>query len=572
MVNQFSKYLNMKYDEKQNLIYYISDENGIHNLWKYDLDNDEKVQVTDEDQNINGYWLESNNSIVAIDYNGNERNQFYSLENQIVLNQLIKDEEYFHHYGIYDENQDGYYIVRNHYDSSVFELCLIKRNEKPKVLYDFDAPVAILSSIENNQLLLTCENSNIMKQLYVFHTDSLGAEKLPTAPSQFLSFNEIKGQNYAYCLSDWETGFINIYKINLIDWSYQRLTSFNWDIEHIIWSESYDQATVVVNENGCSTLYNFDVDNKDITEIEFRNDGVIHSIQKRDENQLLILFSSIDVPHCILNYNLKNNTYNILIENSGKANSVEWRMHSYRSFDGLNISYFMYESENMRNGSTLIYIHGGPESQERPEFKELYYKLHQQGISIVIPNIRGSKGYGRYYLELDNQTKRLDAMKDVIALRENLISNHGCDKDNISVMGISYGGFMTLLLITHHPELWKSAIDIVGISHLKTFLTNTSPWRRKQRSSEYGLLEEHDEFFEKISPLPKAKNIQVPLLVFHSIHDTRVPNSESVQLVESMKNNNQEVMFTSYENEGHIYKRKENLYDMEQKIGEFLAE
>src|SRR5699024_4905423 len=143
--------------------------------------------------------------------------------------------------------------------------------------------------------------------------------------------------------------------------------------------------------------------------------------------------------------------------------------------------------------------------------------------------------------------------------------------DDMFVMGISYGGFMTLLLITHHPELWRYAIDIVGISHLITFLTNTSPWRRKQRSSEYGILGEHDEFFEKISPLPKAKNIQVPLLVFHSMYDTRVPNSESVQLVNSMKNNNQDVMFTSYENEGHIYKRKENLDDMERKIKEFLG-
>ncbi|WP_462420269.1 alpha/beta hydrolase family protein [Salinicoccus sp. Marseille-QA3877] len=570
-MNHFNKYLNMKYDERQNIIYYISDESGIHNLWKYDLDNDEKVQVTDEDQNINDYWLEPNDNIVAIDYNGNERHQLYSLENQNDLNPLIKDEEYFHHYGTYDENQDGYYIIRNHHDSSAFELCLIKRTEELKVLYDFDAPVVILSSIENNQLLLTYENSNIMKQLYIFNTDSLKVEKLPIAPSRFLSFTNVDGKDYAYCLSDWETGFINVYKLNLIDWSYQRLTSFSWDIEHIVWSERYDQATVIVNENGCSKLYNFDVDTGDITEIEFRNDVVIHSIQKRDENQLLILFSSVDVPHCIVNYNLQSNTYSTLVENNGTAETINWKMHSYKSFDGLDVPYFMYESENVGKAPTLIYIHGGPESQERPEFKELYYQLQQQGISIVIPNIRGSKGYGRYYLELDNQIKRLDAMKDVLSLRENLISNHDCDKDNISLMGISYGGFMTLLLITHHPELWRSAIDIVGISHLKTFLTNTSPWRRKQRSSEYGVLGKHDEFFEEISPLPRAKDIQVPLLVFHSVHDTRVPNSESVQLVESMKNNNQHVMFTSYENEGHIYKRKENLDDMERKIKEFLG-
>src|SRR5699024_10751739 len=271
--------------------------------------------------------------------------------------------------------------------------------------------------------------------------------------SMFLSSTNVDEKDYAYCLSDWETGFINVYKLNLIDWSYQRLTSFSWDIEHIVWSERYDQATVIVNENGCSKLYNFDVDTGDITEIDFRNDGVIHSIQKRDENELFILFSSVDVPHCIVNYNLQSNTYSTLVENSGTAETVNWKLHSYKSFDGLDVPYFIYEVEHMDEARVLIDIHGGPESQERPEFKELYYQLHQQGISIVIPNIRGSKGYGRPYMEMDDQTKRLDAMRDVISLRENLISNHGCDKNNISLMGISYGGFMILFLYTNNPDV-----------------------------------------------------------------------------------------------------------------------
>ena len=572
MVAHFSKYLNMKYDEEQNLIYYISDESGIHNLWKYDLNNHKRIQLTDEEQNVNDYWLEQGENIVAIDYNGNERNQLYGLDNQNDLNPIIKDEAYFHHYGIYDEDEDRFYLVRNHFASPSFEVCLIKRNEEPKVLSEFDAPVSILSKLDNDELLLTYENSNIIKQLYILNTGTHEVKKLPTAPSRFLSFNKVHGKNYAYCLSDWETGFINLYELNLHDWSYQRLTSFEWDIEHIIWSGNYEQATIVVNENGCSALYRFDVGQREMSEVDFRKAGVIHSIQEKDNSQLLILFSSVDVPHCILNYDFKSQSYDILVENSGHADNIDWKVHSYRSFDGLNIPYFIYEAENMDKERTLIYIHGGPESQERPEFKELYYQLHRQGISIVIPNIRGSKGYGRYYLDLDNQTKRLDAMKDVVSLREHLISNHDCDKDNISVMGISYGGFMTLLLITHYPELWRSAIDIVGISHLKTFLNNTSPWRRNQRSSEYGLLGKHDDFFEEISPLPKANDIQVPLLVFHSVHDTRVPNSESVQLVETMKNHNQNVKFTSYENEGHIYKRQENLDDMKKKIVRFLVE
>lgn len=569
-MEDFSKYSNMKYDENNNFIYYISNENGLPNLWRFNMESSEKFQLTDEKQNVTDYWLEENNIIIAIDYNGNERNQFYKLKEDMSLETVINDSDFFHHYGIYENESQNLYLTRNKFNSESFDLCVFKKNNDLEILTHFDMPINILSIIGHDKLLLAAEVNNIAKQLFIYNIETSDVFKVPLSPSRFSDFKVIDKSNYAYCLSDWDNGFMNIYKIDLNDWSYHKVTSFNWDIENIQWSKNFKNAEVVLNENGCSILYHFNLATDDITQHGFRKDGVIHSMKKIENDHLLILYSSVDVPHCIINYNIDEDNSEIILKNTGDANKVKWEMLSYHSFDGLKIPYFIYKSENKEKRPAVIYIHGGPESQERPEFKELYYQLNQQGASVIIPNIRGSKGYGRFYLELDNQTKRLDAMQDIISLRECLITRHKYDSDNISLMGISYGGFMTLLLITHHPQLWKMAVDIVGISHLSTFLNNTSPWRRKQRSSEYGFLGEHDEFFEEISPLPRAKDITTPLIVFHSIHDSRVPNSESVQIVESMQKNNQDVSFTSYENEGHVYTRKESINDMNNKIIQFL--
>lgn len=570
-MENFSKYLNIKHDQKNNYIYYISDENGLRSLYRLNLSNYEKTQVTKYSQNIKDFWIEENDVIIAVDYNGNERNQLYRLSGIQDTLDIINDPDYFHQYFTYQPKDEKFYITRNYFDSDKFEICTVDKSNHLKILNDFEQPVEIISFIEENKLLLSFEINNILHQLFTYNIETEELLKLSTPPSRFQKFIKIKQKDYAFCLSDWNNGFMNIYKLNLTDWTYNQVSGFDWDIEDVQWSEDFQHAILSVNENGCSLLYHFNIKVNKLRKLNFRSDGVIDSMQWLNDGQLLILFSSIDIPHCILRYSFDEGTSEVILENTGKANKIDWEIFSYLSFDGLKIPYFIYKTKKKDESQALIYIHGGPESQERPEFKELYYKLNQQGMSIIIPNIRGSRGYGRYYLELDDQTKRLDAMNDIISLREHMITNHNFDSQKISVMGISYGGFMTLLLITHHPSLWKSAVDIVGISDLSTFLKNTSPWRRLQRSSEYGFLGEHDQFFEKISPLLKAEGIKTPLRIFHSHYDSRVPNSESEQIVDSMKKLNKDIRFTAYENEGHIYMRRENINDMNEKIIKFLT-
>ncbi|MEH7524670.1 prolyl oligopeptidase family serine peptidase, partial [Bacillus sp. JJ1503] len=177
------------------------------------------------------------------------------------------------------------------------------------------------------------------------------------------------------------------------------------------------------------------------------------------------------------------------------------------------------------------------------------------GYAVVAPNIRGSTGYGKTYTHLDDVRKRMDALKDLISLVEWLKGDIHVDTGKIAVMGGSYGGFMVLSAISHYPDLWAAAVDIVGISSLRTFLKTTSPWRKRFRETEYGTVEEDGEFFDQIDPLNLTDHITSPLMVIHGVNDPRVPIEESEQIVNKLKKRDHPITFIRIEDEGHTFSK-----------------
>ena len=566
----YVKYSDMKSGENGEALFYISDESGKRELWQMNLVDGKVSQVTYEEENIKDYWFEEHGVVLAIDHNGNERNQLHRLEGDGAP-PFIQEPDYFHHYGIYDEESGKFMLTRNHHSSAVFELCSYNRQEGLVILEEFKSPAYIKKQLGEETLLMTLDVDNIDKELYTYNMHEGSLSKLPMPKGRFKSISLNSDDGPAYAVADWDDGCLNLYEVDLTDWSHVKVTSFPWDMEHFKLSDDGKSAVVSVNENGCSTLYHYDPGSHEVQKVDFRGDGVIHSMEWPASDELYLLFSSTDVPHCICRLDMERKEQEIILQNNGDTEEIRWRMLSFTSFDGLEVPYFSYEPKN-GHGSAVIHVHGGPESQARPEFNELYYRLYKEGITVAVPNIRGSLGYGRFYLEADDREKRLDAMADVVALRTHLIDRRDMNGKDISIMGRSYGGFMTLLLVTHHPELWRKAVDIVGISDLTTFLHDTPSWRRDLRSAEYGFLGVHDKMFDEISPLMRAEYVKAPLMIFHSHHDSRVPFTESVQMADRMKNNGQDVTFTAYENEGHTFMRRKNLDDMNGKIIKYLIE
>jgi protease II len=209
----------------------------------------------------------------------------------------------------------------------------------------------------------------------------------------------------------------------------------------------------------------------------------------------------------------------------------------------------------------LISIHGGPEAQARPTFLAyLNYLVDELGVAIVVPNVRGSSGYGKTYLALDNAEKREDSVKDIGALLDWIATEPGLDASRVMVAGGSYGGYMTLAVMTHYSSRLACGFDTVGISNFVTFLEHTQAYRRDLRRVEYG--DERDPrmraFLESIAPVRHAGDIRKPLLVASGANDPRVPVSESDQMVAAVEANGVPVWYLVAKDEGHGYQKKAN--------------
>lgn len=221
----------------------------------------------------------------------------------------------------------------------------------------------------------------------------------------------------------------------------------------------------------------------------------------------------------------------------------------------------------------LILIHGGPEAQARPAFSEfIQFLVRERKIAVVVPNVRGSTGYGKTYRALDDGRKREDAVKDIGALIGYLGTQPQYDPKRIGVYGGSYGGYMVLASLVQFSDRLRAGVDIVGISNFVTFLENTSPYRVDQRRPEYGDERDPDmrKFLTSISPLSRADQIRQPVFVIQGANDPRVPRSEAEQILKAVRGNGIGAWYLLALDEGHGFRKKANRDRMSEAVIQFL--
>ena len=243
---------------------------------------------------------------------------------------------------------------------------------------------------------------------------------------------------------------------------------------------------------------------------------------------------------------------------------AEPKLVRWKSFDGLTISGFLYQPDAKKfpgKRPVIVNIHGGPESQARPGFiGRNNYLINESGFAMLYPNVRGSSGFGKTFLAMDNGMKREDSVKDIGALFDWISDQPDLDATKVLVMGGSYGGYMALAVAAHYSDRITGAIDTVGMSNFVTFLTNTESYRRDLRRVEYG--DERDpemrKFLEGISPLNNAQKIRKPLFVVQGKNDPRVPYTEAEQIVAQLKKQKTPVWFLMALDEGHGFAKKSN--------------
>jgi dipeptidyl aminopeptidase/acylaminoacyl peptidase len=383
-----------------------------------------------------------------------------------------------------------------------------------------------------------------------------------------------------YYLTDKDSEFRRLARHDLVTGSDTLITGeIPWDIESFDLSDDGQLIALVANEEGSDTLHGFNIATGREFPVHRFSQGRISGLKfRRDSHELGFSRSSTREASDAFSLNLDSPAMQMQgVETQGLERWTESEtggldtsafaeptLIQYTSFDGRRIPAFIYRPGAARFPGprpVLIDIHGGPESQFRPGFLgRLNYLVGELGIVLVMPNVRGSAGYGKTYLKLDNGMLREGAVKDIGALFDWIAQQPDLDKGRVGVTGGSYGGFMSLAVQTTYNDRIKAGIDIVGISNFVTFLKNTQGYRQDLRRAEYG--DERDlkmrEFLERISPLASAGKIRTPILIVQGQNDPRVPISEAEQVASAVRKNGVPVWYVVGKNEGHGFARKVN--------------
>ena len=246
-------------------------------------------------------------------------------------------------------------------------------------------------------------------------------------------------------------------------------------------------------------------------------------------------------------------------------------LETLKARDGLTFTGWLHRlPPGVAARGALIWLHGGPEGQSRPDYSELFPELLDAGIMVFAPNVRGSGGFGRSFMHADDKEKRFAAIDDVADCVRFLVDSGLVDPHQIACAGWSYGGYLTLAALTFHPSLFAAGISICGMSDLSTFYRNTEPWIAAAAYPKYGHPVRDRELLEALSPLRRVEALTAPVLVVHGAHDTNVPVSESEQIVEALVQAGRRVRFLLFDDDGHDIDKQENRATLTAAIAEWL--
>jgi len=346
-------------------------------------------------------------------------------------------------------------------------------------------------------------------------------------------------------------------------------TDTAWDVENLALSEDGRRLAAVFNVDGRDELRLFDSASGSELARPKVPGGQISGLKWHPKrvDELAITLNSPQSPASIFSVDTAGGaaqrwttagTAGVDPAGFRDAEIVRWK-----SFDGRIISGILTMPPARFTGPrpVMIAIHGGPEAQATVSFNGRFnYLLNELGIALLEPNVRGSSGYGKTFLDLDNGIKREDSVKDIGALLDWIAAEPRLNAKRVMVQGGSYGGYMVLASLVHYSDRLRGGIDVVGISDFVSFLGNTESYRRDLRRVEYG--DERDPavraVLDKIAPLANASRIRAPLLVVHGKNDPRVPVTEAEQIVQKVRTSGTPVWYLVADNEGHGFARKAN--------------
>jgi len=536
-----------------------------------------REQITFFDEPVGGRFLPEATDgaiLMTMSQGGNENDQVYLLDRATFSSTLLTDGKSRNLLGPVEQNGKRMIVhsnVRNGRDTDMYIADTRKANTM-QLLQQADGEfwTATDWSLDGSRLLMKHYVSINESYPAIFDVAKKERKPLPAPAEGKVSFGTLvfsKDGRSAYVPTDAKGEFLQLARLDLETLKYTFLSEdIPWDVADVVVDPTTGAVVFSVNENGASRLYLLENDKPRELKLPL---GIVGSIEfSNDGKSLGLSLARPEAPADAYSLRLSDGeltrwTYSEVGGLDPSKFVVPERIQ-FTTFDDRKIPAYYFRPRTAsadKKAPVLISIHGGPESQYRPLFSGItQYQVNEMGIAVIAPNVRGSAGYGKTYLQLDNAELREDSVKDIGALLDWIKTQPELDASRVAVTGGSYGGYMVLASLVNFPDRIKAGIDIVGICNFVTFLERTSPYRQDLRRAEYG--DERKpamrEIFDKISPAKRVDKIRSSLLVAHGVNDPRVPIFEAQQIAEKVRAAGRPVWTVYADNEGHGFGKKDN--------------
>lgn len=579
----------------------FADVNQIHRV---DMPGGARQQITFYDEPVFGVSRQPNGSKVIFtrDAGGSEFTQIFQLDPVDGVTTLLTDGESRNGATLWDRQgrRIAYQSTRRNGASNDVWLMDPASPDGP------DSAEIVLESPDGSwwgPTEFSESGSKVLIENYVSIADSrIHLLDLDTRELTLLTGGDTPSANYGLGFDDANGGFWFITNQNgeYLQLAWQAMTpaadiefitsDIPWDISGGAMSHDRKRIAFSSNENGMSRVYLMDTATRAYRPVANIPTGLAFGLSfSPDDHYLAMTLNTSTTPSDTfvlelgdgaLDHGTLTRWTNSEVGGLDASRFRSPQLVSFPTFDKVDgkarqIPAWVYKPAGPGPYPIVVSIHGGPEGQSRPGFSSTYQMwLDKLGVAVVVPNVRGSAGYGKSYLALDNGFKREDSVRDIGSLLDWIATQSDLDQDRVAVFGGSYGGYMVLASAFHFSDRLKAAVDIVGISNFVTFLENTQDYRRDLRRAEYG--DERDPamraHLQKISPLNNVEKIDIPMLIVQGENDPRVPVTESVQVVKALREQNVPVWYMNALNEGHGYRKKENRDIYQQATVLFLQE
>jgi dipeptidyl aminopeptidase/acylaminoacyl peptidase len=592
----FERYLNVRsaygasFSSDGKHLSFLSDITGVAEVWSVPVDvhaaqSAWPEQLTFRGERVAGAAFSPVEDVLLLiaDTGGSELTQLYALQGDgSALTALTDQPDIIYTSPVWSPDGKRIAYVSNERDRRYFDVYERElASGEIRCLLQHDGTNEVISySPDGKQVLVNRSESNVRDCLLLVDVATGETRMLTpetsegTAEHRFPAWSvDAQGKPGLYLLSTRGRQFQTLAWLDLATTEMTYVRENKWDSEALALTEDGTRMALVMNQNGYSKMELFDVSHGYRARkllpgpMGALPPGVMREITwSKDGKRLAFTLDSANDASDIWVWDVEEKAlWRATRSATGGIPRSRFAAPSlvhYPTFDERQIPAFLYlpETEQARNLPVVVYVHGGPEGQSRLLYNPVIQYLVSSGYAVLVPNVRGSTGYGYEYQSLDDVRLRMDSVRDLQYAALWLSERGIADPKRIAIMGGSYGGFMVLSAVTTYPDIWAAGVDIVGIANFVTFLENTGPWRRKNREAEYGSLEHDREFLEQISPIRSVDRITAPLFVIHGANDPRVPVGEAEQIVAALKQRNVPVEYLRFADEGHgLIKRANRL-------------